>query len=110
MIDQAQDRSRIPLELTKLQQMIDYCHTEDCLQNYITSYFGEETTELCGKCNRCIDERPQVDMTVEAQKVLSCVVRMGQKFGKVLISQVLAGSNNKKCRNSASINFLHTVF
>lgn len=96
LIDQAQDRSRIPLELTKLQEMIDYCHTEDCLQNYITSYFGEETTELCGKCNRCIDERPQVDMTVEAQKVLSCVVRMGQKFGKVLISQVLAGSNNKK--------------
>lgn len=96
LIDQAQDRSRIPLELTKLQEMIDYCHTEDCLQNYITRYFGEETVELCGKCNRCIDERPQVDMTVEAQKVLSCVVRMGQKFGKVLISQVLAGSNNKK--------------
>jgi ATP-dependent DNA helicase RecQ len=96
LIDQAQDRSRIPLELTKLQEMIDYCHTEDCLQNYITRYFGEETEELCGKCNRCIDERPQVDMTVEAQKVLSCVVRMGQKFGKILISQVLAGSNNKK--------------
>lgn len=96
LIDQAQDRSRIPLELTKLQEMIDYCHTEDCLQNYITHYFGEETIELCGKCNRCIDDRPQVDMTVEAQKVLSCVVRMGQKFGKVLISQVLAGSNNKK--------------
>lgn len=96
LIDQAQDRSRIPLELAKLQEMIDYCHTEDCLQNYITRYFGEEAVELCGKCNRCIDERPQVDMTVEAQKVLSCVVRMGQKFGKVLISQVLAGSNNKK--------------
>lgn len=96
LIDQAQDRTRIPLELTKLQEMIDYCHTEDCLQNYITRYFGEETMVLCGKCNRCIDDRPQIDMTVEAQKVLSCVVRMGQKFGKVLISQVLAGSNNKK--------------
>ncbi len=96
LIDQAQDRSRIPFELTKLQEMIDYCHTEDCLQRYITRYFGEESDEVCGKCNRCIDERPQVDMTVEAQKVLSCVVRMGQKFGKVLISQVLAGSTNKK--------------
>ncbi len=96
LIDQAQDRSRVPFELTKLQEMIDYCHTEDCLQSYITRYFGEESPEVCGKCNHCIDERPQVDMTVEAQKVLSCVVRMGQKFGKVLISQVLAGSANKK--------------
>ncbi|MFF5995162.1 DNA helicase RecQ [Lysinibacillus sp. KU-BSD001] len=96
LIDQAQDRSRIPFELTKLQEMIDYCHTEDCLQNYITRYFGEQTDIACGKCNHCKDERPQVDMTVEAQKVLSCVVRMGQKFGKVLVSQVLAGSSNKK--------------
>lgn len=96
LIDQAQDRSRIPFELTKLQEMIDYCHTEECLQNYITRYFGEETETMCGKCNHCIDDRPQVNMTVEAQKVLSCVVRMGQKFGKVLVSQVLAGSNNKK--------------
>ncbi|WP_431030367.1 DNA helicase RecQ [Lysinibacillus sp. LZ02] len=96
LIDQAQDRTRIPFELTKLQEMIDYCHTEDCLQNYITRYFGEQTDIACGKCNHCTDERPQVDMTVEAQKVLSCVVRMGQKFGKVLVSQVLAGSSNKK--------------
>lgn len=96
LIDQAQDRSRIPFELTKLQQMIDYCHTESCLQTYITSYFGEQSDEPCGKCNQCKDERQKIDMTEEAQKVLSCVVRMGQKFGKVITAQVLAGSRNKK--------------
>ncbi|WP_332645763.1 DNA helicase RecQ [Lysinibacillus sp. 54212] len=96
LIDQAQDRSRIPFELTKLQQIIDYCHTESCLQSYITSYFGEESNEVCGKCSQCKDERQKIDMTEEAQKVLSCVVRMGQKFGKVITAQVLAGSRNKK--------------
>ncbi len=95
LIDQAQDRSRIPFELTKLQEMIDYCHTEDCLQQYITAYFGEHTPS-CGQCNHCQDDRPMQDVTVDAQKVLSCVIRMGQKFGKVLTSQVLAGSRNKK--------------
>ena len=40
LIDQAQDRSRIPFELTKLHKMIDYCHTEQCLQSYIVGILG----------------------------------------------------------------------
>lgn len=96
LIDQAQDRSRIPFELTKLQKMVDYCHTEQCLQNYITAYFGEVESELCGRCANCVDERPQQDVTLEAQKVLSCVVRMGQKWGKQMTASVLAGSRSKK--------------
>ncbi|MEC1177067.1 DNA helicase RecQ [Metasolibacillus meyeri] len=96
LIDQAQDRTRIPLELTKLQQMVDYCHMENCLQQYIISYFGEEHAETCGRCNNCADTRPKEDVTEDAQKVLSCIVRMGQKFGKTITAQVLAGSRNKK--------------
>ena len=96
LIDQALDRSRIPLELTKLQQMVDYCHTEQCLQNTIISYFGEEMGANCQRCSNCADERPKEDVTEQAQKVLSCVVRMGQKFGKTMTAQVLAGSRNKK--------------
>lgn len=96
LIDQAQDRSRIPFELEKLQRMVDYCHTEMCLQLYILQYFGEEIEETCHRCGNCNDERPQADVTEEAQKVLSCVIRMGQKFGKTVTAQVLAGSKNKK--------------
>lgn len=96
LIDQAQDRSRIPFELEKLQLMIDYTHTEQCRQQYITSYFGEDDTTGCAKCDNCSDTREVVDVTEEAQKVLSCVIRMGQKFGKQLTAQVLAGSRNKK--------------
>ncbi|KYG91844.1 DNA helicase RecQ [Metasolibacillus sp. FSL H7-0170] len=96
LIDQAQDRTRIPMELTKLQQMVDYCHTESCLQGYIIEYFGEKDAEACGQCSNCADTRPKEDVTEDAQKVLSCIVRMGQKFGKTITAQVLAGSRNKK--------------
>lgn len=96
LIDQSLDRSRIPLELEKLQSMVDYCHTENCLQTYIVQYFGETNLTECNKCSNCMDERPKIDVTEDAQKVLSCVVRMGQKFGKTITAQVLSGSKNKK--------------
>lgn len=96
LIDQSQDQSRIPAELEKLQGMIDYCHTEDCLQQYIVTYFGEKDAPKCGRCANCTDTREQLDVTLDAQKVLSCVIRMGQRFGKTMIAQVLTGSRNKK--------------
>ncbi|HZG69969.1 MAG TPA: RQC domain-containing protein, partial [Chondromyces sp.] len=96
LIDQSSERIRIPQELEKLQQMIDYCHTESCLQEYILRYFGEEETEPCGRCGNCTDTREHVDVTKEAQMVLSCIIRMGQRYGKALTAQVLTGSKNKK--------------
>jgi len=96
LIDQSQDESRIPAELEKLQLMIDYCHTETCLQKFIVTYFGETVVEECGRCANCTDTRESTDVTEDVQKVLSCVIRMGQRFGKTMISQVLTGSRNKK--------------
>lgn len=96
LIDQAQDPSRIPGELVKLQAMVDYCHTESCLQQFIIHYFGDTAAEPCGHCGSCIDDRESLDVTKDVQMVLSCVIRMGQKFGKVMTAQVLTGSRNKK--------------
>lgn len=96
LIDQSSDRNRMTQELEKLQQMVDYCHTESCLQEFILQYFGEKETEPCGRCSNCMDDRTMLDVTKDAQMVLSCVIRMGQRFGKILISQVLTGSKNKK--------------
>ncbi|WP_338753221.1 DNA helicase RecQ [Bacillus sp. FJAT-52991] len=96
LIDQSQERERIPKELEKLQLMVDYCHTESCLQSFIVKYFGETSSEPCGRCGNCIDSRSSVDVTKEAQMVLSCVIRMGQRFGKAMTAQVLTGSRNKK--------------
>lgn len=96
LIDQAQDPTRIPGELKKLQGMVDYCHTENCLQQFIVHYFGDGSAAPCGHCGNCVDEREGQDVTEDVQKVLSCVIRMGQKFGKTMTAQVLTGSRNKK--------------
>lgn len=83
-------------ELKKLNKMKDYSFTEGCLQAFILHYFGEEQPEDCGHCENCTDKRESIDVTIEAQMVLSCMIRMGERFGKTLISQVLTGSQNKK--------------
>lgn len=99
LIDQSMDPLRIPNELEKLQAMIDYCHTENCLQKHIVQYFGEHNSEDCGRCANCTDTRERLDVTEDVQKVLSCVIRMGQRFGKTMIAQVLAGSRNQKIKS-----------
>lgn len=75
----------------KLREMNQYAKTELCLMNYILKYFGETKTEPCGHCSNCLDERPEYDVTYQTQQALSCVVRMGQKYGKKLVARVLAG-------------------
>ncbi|MEW8969897.1 MAG: DNA helicase RecQ [Mesobacillus sp.] len=96
LIDQSADRERIGPELEKLQQMVGYCHTEECLQSYILHYFGETDTEPCGRCGNCTESRETEDVTKDAQMVLSCIIRMGQKYGKAMTANVLTGSRNKK--------------
>lgn len=98
-IDQSElDDERKANEYQKLQQMVGYCHTEVCLQQYILTYFGEESSEACGQCENCLDEREKVDVTREAQMVFSCIKRMNERFGKTMIAHVLCGSENKKVK------------
>lgn len=84
-------------EYQKLQQMVDLCHTEKCIQSYIVEYFGEKIPEVdCGKCMNCRDTRTKIEVTRDALMVFSCVKRMNEKFGKTMVAQVLRGSNNKR--------------
>lgn len=82
-------------EYLKLREMNQYAHTQMCLQRYILRYFGESGSD-CGRCSNCLDEGETVEITREAQMVLSCVKRMGERFGKGLVVQVLSGSKNQK--------------
>ncbi|WP_198944910.1 RecQ family ATP-dependent DNA helicase, partial [Bacillus altitudinis] len=97
LIEQStEDELRYQHELLKLRQMVDYCHTEQCLQQFVMDYFDQSSSAPCQKCSNCLDERAREDVTREAQMVLSCTVRMNERFGKMMIAQVLAGSKNKK--------------
>ncbi|KPG69554.1 DNA helicase RecQ [Enterococcus sp. RIT-PI-f] len=84
-------------EYLKLREMSQYGHTQLCLQRYILRYFGEDGAD-CQRCSNCLDEREQVDITVDTQKVLSCVKRMGERFGKSLVGKVLTGSGDQKVK------------
>lgn len=88
-------------EYEKLRQMQAYTSSETCLQGYILQYFGDDG-EDCHKCSNCLDDRERTDVTLDAQKVMSCVIRMEQRFGKTAVAQVLVGSKNK---NLARWNF-----
>ncbi|QJW48961.1 DNA helicase RecQ [bacterium BFN5] len=98
LIDKSvEDPARKQHELRKLQQMVDYCHTPECLRQYILRYFNEviESGE-CGNCGNCDNGGEMIDITVEAQKVFSCIYRMRERFGIAVIADVLKGSKNKK--------------
>lgn len=93
------DESRKAKEYEKLQAMIDYCHTEQCLQRYILHYFGDVTAADCGTCGNCKDDRKLEDITREAQMIFSCIKRMKERFGVTIVAQVLKGSKNKRIQD-----------
>ena len=86
-------------EYKKLQTMIDYCHTTGCLRQYILQYFGDDSSSPnCGNCGSCNDESELNNITVEAQKIFSCIRHMKERFGASLVAEVLKGSQNKKVK------------
>lgn len=84
-------------EYEKLQLITDYCHTSGCLRRYILEYFGEqEAPAQCGNCGNCSDDSELVDITLEAQMILSCVVRVKERYGAGMVADILKGSQNKR--------------
>lgn len=94
-IDQSLGDDQYKMSLkNKLFDMHRYAETEICLMKFILDYFGEKNTDVCGRCTNCLDNRQIVDITSDAQKVLSCVVRMDQRYGKKTVSRVLVGKED----------------
>ena len=88
-------------EYQKLNDIVDYCNTDRCLREYILNYFGEHTELKCDNCGNCKNELELTDITVEAQKIMSTVKRMNERFGSGIVSDVLRGGNTKKIRELA---------
>ncbi len=83
-------------EFGRLQKMIDYCHTPNCLREFIIHYFGEVTAgKGCDNCSNCQNESELVDITVDAQKVFSCIYRLHERYGITMVAEVLRGSKNQ---------------
>lgn len=83
----------------KLNEIVDYCNTDKCLRAYILDYFGEkDTKEHCSNCGNCNNDIERTDITLEAQKIMSCIKRMGERFGSIVVADVLRGGNTQKIR------------
>ena len=81
-----------------LQALLKFAETEVCRRIPLLDYFGEAYSKKeCGMCDNCLsDKKDQIDITVYAQKFLSCVKRTGEIFGAAHIIDVLRGSEAKK--------------
>ena len=95
-LDEIQQKAVREMEYERLKQMTFYCTTNDCLRSFILKYFGEKPISYCGKCSSCLTQYETIDATVQAQKILSCIIRSGQKFGKKMIIDTLKGSKSEK--------------
>ena len=80
----------------RLRDMTFYSTTGDCLRGFILKYFGENPPNFCGNCGNCDTNFESEDITIDAQQILSCVVRMNERFGSRMIVDVLHGNLNEK--------------
>jgi ATP-dependent DNA helicase RecQ len=96
-IDQKEDLER-QVAYEHLKALTRYAESDICRRVTLLAYFGEKfTTENCGMCDVCLrGEKKLVDLTIPAQKFLSCVKRTGEMFGAAHIVDVLLGSENQK--------------
>ena len=84
--------------LKRSQTLVSWATSIACRRKVLLAYFGEQYEQQnCGMCDNCgKSERERVDLTVPAQKFLSCVVRTEELFGEAYIIDILRESKRKK--------------
>ncbi|RYY33515.1 MAG: DNA helicase RecQ [Sphingobacteriaceae bacterium] len=96
-LENNEEQSRIMLD--KLNDMAEYCELHTCRRKYLLNYFDEEAPENCGSCDVCLSEIKKFDATLIAQKALSAVARLNQRFGVNYVVDFLRGSKSEKIRD-----------
>jgi ATP-dependent DNA helicase RecQ len=81
-----------------LRQMERYAASVGCRHRHLAEYFGDQYAgDRCGACDYCLDElESAADPIVLARKILSCVARVGQRFGATHVAGVLRGQSSEQ--------------
>ena len=85
--------------LSRLEGMRSYAESDRCRRHVILEHFEEpyDSASNCGSCDNCLNgPRPTIDLTIPAQKFLSCVKRTGESFGASHVIDVLLGEKTDK--------------
>lgn len=81
----------------KLAQIQEYCELSECRRAFLLSYFDEEwISERCDGCDICTTEAKLVDVTLLAQKILSAILKTGERFGLTYVIDVLRGAKKER--------------
>jgi ATP-dependent DNA helicase RecQ len=96
LIEKGYNEKQNRIELHKLNAMVGYAEPLTCRRRALLRYFGEELPEDCGNCDICLNPPERYDATEDARKALSCVFRLGQRFGMGQVIDVLRGSENQR--------------
>jgi len=99
MVENSVNEEQRRIGTHKLNSMIAFSEALTCRRRVLLNYFGEELREDCGNCDICSSPPECYDATVDAQKALSCVYRVGQRFGMRHVIDVLRGADNERIRN-----------
>jgi ATP-dependent DNA helicase RecQ len=98
LIDSNQNPQQQRIEIHKLNAMVALAEAVTCRRRVLLGYFGESLAHDCGNCDVCTNPPERFDATVEAQKALSCVYRVGQRFGIRHVIDVLRGADTDRIR------------
>jgi len=83
--------------LAQLANLVAYAESDLCRRYTLLEYFGEQAQDRCGACDICLNPpKDKIDLTVPAQKFMSCVKRSGERFGSAYIVDILRGAKNQK--------------
>jgi ATP-dependent DNA helicase RecQ len=95
-IEQVADEEQRRIESHKLSAMIAYAEALSCRRRALLGYFGEESADRCGACDLCDSPPETYDASVDAQKALSAVYRLKERFGLAYVIDVLRGSEAER--------------
>lgn len=98
-IENNPDKDQKRIESHKLNCMIGLAEATSCRRRVLLNYFNESLEKACGNCDICLNPPETYDATIHAQKALSCVYRVDQRFGAHYIIDVLRGKDNVRMKH-----------
>jgi len=96
LIENSDNAERVRIEIQKLNAMVAYGEALTCRRRALLSYFGDQRDHDCGNCDICTNPPQRFDASRQAQKALSCVFRVGERFGVRHVIEVLRGAKSQR--------------